>query len=144
MTPLADSQIVDTNAAGDAFAGGFLGAFVAGKSIDECIIAGHKLGAMCVQQVRLFLKRRVSWGSNDLFTVGWSTVQVAQRKYLVIVPISLPIFVYSSALNSKASRHVSVACQPALSSPQLVIHLSDTIVHLPWQASQNVAMKKYP
>lgn len=51
VTPLADSQIVDTNAAGDAFAGGFLGAFVAGKSIDECIIAGHKLGAMCVQQV---------------------------------------------------------------------------------------------
>jgi len=44
-------KIVDTNGAGDAFAGGFLGAFVAGKSIDKCIDAGHKLGAMCVQQI---------------------------------------------------------------------------------------------
>jgi len=49
--PLKDEEIVDTNGAGDAFAGGFLGAFVAGKSIDECVEAGHKLGAMCVQQV---------------------------------------------------------------------------------------------
>ena len=45
-------HIVDTNGAGDAFAGGFLGAFVAGKNIDESVEAGHKLGAMCVQQVR--------------------------------------------------------------------------------------------
>jgi len=44
-------KIIDTNGAGDAFAGGFLGAFVAGKSIDECVKAGHKLGAMCVQQI---------------------------------------------------------------------------------------------
>ncbi|KIM82318.1 hypothetical protein PILCRDRAFT_820706 [Piloderma croceum F 1598] len=44
-------NIVDTNGAGDAFAGGFLGAFVAGKSIDDCVEAGHKLGAMCVQQI---------------------------------------------------------------------------------------------
>jgi len=44
-------KIVDTNGAGDAFAGGFLGAYVAGKGIDECVEAGHKLGAMCVQQI---------------------------------------------------------------------------------------------
>ncbi|KAE9383556.1 Ribokinase-like protein [Gymnopus androsaceus JB14] len=44
-------DIVDTNGAGDAFAGGFLGAFVADKSLDECVEAGHKMGAMCVQQV---------------------------------------------------------------------------------------------
>jgi len=44
-------EIVDTNGAGDAFAGGFLGAFVAGKSIDECVEVGHELGAMCVQQI---------------------------------------------------------------------------------------------
>jgi len=44
-------NIVDTNGAGDAFAGGFLGAFVAGKSIDESVEAGHKLGSMCVQQI---------------------------------------------------------------------------------------------
>jgi len=44
-------DIVDTNGAGDAFAGGFLGAFVTDKSLEECVEAGHKMGAMCVQQV---------------------------------------------------------------------------------------------
>ncbi|KAF9260832.1 adenosine kinase [Marasmius fiardii PR-910] len=48
---LATSDIVDTNGAGDAFAGGFIGALVAGKSLDEAVEAGHKMGAMCVQQV---------------------------------------------------------------------------------------------
>ncbi|KIM69958.1 hypothetical protein SCLCIDRAFT_494404 [Scleroderma citrinum Foug A] len=51
VTPIPDEQIVDTNGAGDAFAGGFLGAFVAGKTIDECVEVGHKLGAMSVQLV---------------------------------------------------------------------------------------------
>jgi adenosine kinase len=48
---LEASQIVDTNGAGDAFAGGFVGAYVLGKSLDECVLAGHKLAAICVQQV---------------------------------------------------------------------------------------------
>ncbi|KAL5476513.1 ADO1_4 [Sanghuangporus weigelae] len=48
---LKDEEIVDTNGAGDAFAGGVLGALVADKSIDEAIEVGHKMGAMCVQQV---------------------------------------------------------------------------------------------
>ncbi|OJT08322.1 Adenosine kinase [Trametes pubescens] len=51
VTPLQDAEIVDTNGAGDAFAGGFLGGIVLGKSVDEAVEAGHKLGAMCVQQV---------------------------------------------------------------------------------------------
>ena len=51
VTRLEDGQIVDTNGAGDAFAGGFLGALVAGKSVDEAVLAGHKLGGMCVQLV---------------------------------------------------------------------------------------------
>ncbi|KAI0049799.1 Ribokinase-like protein [Auriscalpium vulgare] len=46
---LPDAQIVDTNGAGDAFAGGFLGALVAGKPIDECVRVGQRLGAMSVQ-----------------------------------------------------------------------------------------------
>lgn len=48
---LKDEDIVDTNAAGDAFAGGFLAAYVAGKNLDVCVETGHKLGAMCVTQV---------------------------------------------------------------------------------------------
>jgi adenosine kinase len=49
--PLPAEEIVDTNGAGDAFAGGFLGAFVAGKNLDECVETGHKLAAMCVTQI---------------------------------------------------------------------------------------------
>lgn len=49
---LKDDDIVDTNGAGDAFAGGFLGAYVAGQTLDKCVETGHKLGGMCVQQVR--------------------------------------------------------------------------------------------
>ena len=48
---LTDDQIIDTNGAGDAFAGGFIGALVAGKNLEEAVEAGHKLGGMCVQQV---------------------------------------------------------------------------------------------
>ncbi|KAG6329162.1 hypothetical protein ID866_9928 [Astraeus odoratus] len=51
VTPIPDEQIVDTNGAGDAFAGGFLGALVAGKDLNECVEVGHKMGAMCVQLV---------------------------------------------------------------------------------------------
>ncbi|KIK71506.1 hypothetical protein GYMLUDRAFT_66705 [Collybiopsis luxurians FD-317 M1] len=43
-------EIVDTNAAGDAFAGGFLGAYVLGKTLDVCIETGHKLAAICIGQ----------------------------------------------------------------------------------------------
>lgn len=55
VDPLKEDQIVDTNGAGDAFAGGFLGALVAGKSLDESVLAGHKLARACVQQVIYFL-----------------------------------------------------------------------------------------
>ncbi|KAF8555108.1 Ribokinase-like protein [Imleria badia] len=51
VTPIASELIVDTNGAGDAFAGGFLGAYVAEKSLDESVEVGHKMGAMCVQLV---------------------------------------------------------------------------------------------
>ncbi|GAA5945192.1 hypothetical protein JCM3775_003692 [Rhodotorula graminis] len=46
---LASDKIVDTNGAGDAFAGGFLGARALGKSVDEAVEAGHKMGQMNVQ-----------------------------------------------------------------------------------------------
>lgn len=49
--------IVDTNGAGDCFAGGFVGALVHGKSLDDAVKLGHKLGAMCVGQVCLSLFR---------------------------------------------------------------------------------------
>ena len=50
------ADIVDTNGAGDAFAGGVLGALVLGKNIDDAINVGHKLGGMCIGQVGPILK----------------------------------------------------------------------------------------
>ncbi|ODN96575.1 adenosine kinase [Cryptococcus wingfieldii CBS 7118] len=51
VSKLSDDQIVDTNGAGDMFAGGFLGALAQGKTLDESIEIGHKLGQMCVGQI---------------------------------------------------------------------------------------------
>ena len=48
VTRLAADAVIDTNGAGDAFAGGFLGALASGKSVDEAIEVGHKMGAMNV------------------------------------------------------------------------------------------------
>jgi adenosine kinase len=48
---LKDEDIVDTNGAGDAFAGGFMAALVAGKGLNEAVEAGHKMGTICIQQV---------------------------------------------------------------------------------------------
>lgn len=76
-------DIVDTNGAGDAFAGGFLGAFVTDKSLKECVEAGHKMGAMCVQQVMFSLPgwyHDVDNNSLDFFQVGpqfkWPKVSI--------------------------------------------------------------------
>lgn len=78
---LTDAEIVDTNGAGDAFAGGFLGAYVAGKDLDECVEVGHKLGSMCVQQVRSPTSSLSSYLiTDDTNQVGpqykWPKVQV--------------------------------------------------------------------
>lgn len=40
---ISNDEILDTNGAGDAFAGGFLGALAAGKSIDTCVKTGQWL-----------------------------------------------------------------------------------------------------
>jgi len=43
------SSIVDTNGAGDSFAGGFLAAIALGKSVDEAIGAAHYCAAVTIQ-----------------------------------------------------------------------------------------------
>lgn len=48
---LPEEEIVDTNGAGDAFAGGFLAGLVLEKSIEECVEIGHKMGRMNVKQI---------------------------------------------------------------------------------------------
>ncbi|KAJ3094910.1 adenosine kinase [Phlyctochytrium planicorne] len=45
-----ESEIVDTNGAGDAFCGGFLAALVKGKSIKECVEAGQYVAAVVIKR----------------------------------------------------------------------------------------------
>jgi pfkB family carbohydrate kinase len=118
VDPLTDEQIVDTNGAGDAFAGGFLGALVAGKSVDSAVLAGHIMGAMCVQLVRMpmtccfmvFLKR----------IAGRTAVPMAQGGCVVNTQELNPL----SALNSGlwvvvVTSYSTCNYPPALSFPQL-------------------------
>ena len=74
---LGNDQIVDTNGAGDAFAGGFLGALIAGNSLDNSVLAGHALARACVQQVRssngcdcINQSYKCNFGRLDLNTPG--------------------------------------------------------------------------
>jgi pfkB family carbohydrate kinase len=117
---LTDEQIVDTNGAGDAFAGGFLGALVAGKSVDTAVLAGHIMGAMCVQLVRMpmaccfmvVLKR----------IAGWTAVPMAQGGCVVNTQELNPL----SALNSGlwvvvVTSYSTCNYPPTLSFPQLEV-----------------------
>ena len=49
---VATEEIVDTNGAGDAFAGGLVGALVAGKSLKDAIVVAQRMGKMNLGQVR--------------------------------------------------------------------------------------------
>jgi adenosine kinase len=51
IIPIEEKEIEDTNGAGDAFVGGFLGQYVQGKSIEECINAGHWLANINIKLV---------------------------------------------------------------------------------------------
>ncbi|RIA93929.1 Ribokinase-like protein [Glomus cerebriforme] len=51
IIPVEKEDIVDTNGAGDAFAGGFLSQYIQGKSIDECIDAAHWLANINIKLV---------------------------------------------------------------------------------------------
>ena len=42
-------NIIDTNGAGDSFAGGFLSQYMKGRSLDKCMIAGHWAAAIIIQ-----------------------------------------------------------------------------------------------
>jgi adenosine kinase len=50
VEPLAKEQIIDTNGAGDAFVGGFMGQLYQDKSLEECVKAGISLSREVVQR----------------------------------------------------------------------------------------------
>lgn len=51
VAPVDNSKIVDTNGAGDAFAGGFVGGLAQGKSLETAIAMGQWLAALSIQEV---------------------------------------------------------------------------------------------
>jgi len=50
VIPLTKEQLVDTNGAGDAFAGGFLAEFIRGKTTAEAIKCGNFTASTIIQQ----------------------------------------------------------------------------------------------
>ena len=60
VNALKAGKIVDTDSAGDAFAGGLFGALAAGKLLDEAIEVVYTLGTMRVTQYK-WPKVRVLW-----------------------------------------------------------------------------------
>ncbi|AET41038.1 adenosine kinase Ecym_7190 [Eremothecium cymbalariae DBVPG len=51
VQPLSSTNIVDTNGAGDAFAGGFMAALTEGKDLKTAIAMGQWLAALSIQEV---------------------------------------------------------------------------------------------
>ena len=49
VAPLDPKLIVDTNGAGDSFAGGFLSQYMKGKSFAQCMHAGHWAASQIIQ-----------------------------------------------------------------------------------------------
>ena len=47
---IPSENIIDSNGAGDSFAGGFLSQLVKGKKLDECMKAGHWAAGVIIQK----------------------------------------------------------------------------------------------
>lgn len=46
---IPDEEIVDSNGAGDAFAGAFMGELILGRDIETCVHAGQWLAGLCLR-----------------------------------------------------------------------------------------------
>jgi sugar/nucleoside kinase (ribokinase family) len=51
LPALSVHQVADPTGAGDMFAAGFLWAYLTGRSLRACLLAGSLCGARCVEQV---------------------------------------------------------------------------------------------
>ena len=58
-------DIVDTNGAGDSFAGGFLSQFVKGKDLDKCMKAGHWAAAVIIKKRGCQIPNDFTYNENE-------------------------------------------------------------------------------
>jgi adenosine kinase len=58
---IPEELIVDTNGAGDSFAGGFLSQYMRGKSIEQCMKAGHWAASMIIQQIGFVVPTEIKY-----------------------------------------------------------------------------------
>jgi adenosine kinase len=49
VVKIPDNEIVDSNGAGDAFAGGFLAELILGADLEKCVRAGEWLAGLCLR-----------------------------------------------------------------------------------------------
>jgi len=64
VEPLESSKLVDTNGAGDAFVGGFLSQLTQGKSVEECVHAGHWAAKQIIQVSGTQLPKTCDYGAK--------------------------------------------------------------------------------
>lgn len=64
VEPLASELLVDTNGAGDAFVGGFLSQLTQGKSIEDCVDAGHWAAKQIIQVSGTQLPETCNYGAK--------------------------------------------------------------------------------
>ena len=59
-------NIIDTNGAGDSFAGGFLSQLVKGKKLDECMKAGHWAASIIIQKRGCNITMDIKFNNNSI------------------------------------------------------------------------------
>ena len=59
-------EIVDTNGAGDSFAGGFLSQYVKGKNLEMCMKAGHWAASIIIQRRGCQIPNDFTFSENEL------------------------------------------------------------------------------
>ena len=69
--PIDSNKVIDTNGAGDSFAGGFLSQWVQGKSLEDSMICGHWAASLIVQnrgcQIPYGLEFNIEHARKDIY-----------------------------------------------------------------------------
>ena len=65
VVDVPQEEIVDTNGAGDSFAGGFLSQFMKGKSLDKCMKAGHWAASVIIKRRGFQIPNDFTYDVND-------------------------------------------------------------------------------